>query len=179
MTDKLAVRAQAAYLHEDGFVQRGTQDLGGNISRLGRLQVAYDFTDNVKLTLAGFYSDSHGTGSPQDIISFDLQPNLNYQGNYADWLRDALVLAGQPTLGLLNDPRVVLDDYTMPDFCFLDDFNPDWDQACALQGRQHLQAGRRQPAVEDQRRPAVHLHHRLLAPRPQVAERHGRCWASP
>jgi len=132
VSDKLAVRAQGAYLHQDGFVERGTQDLGGNISRLGRLQIAYDFTDNVKLTLAGFYSDSHGTGSPQDIISFDLQPNLNYQGNYADWLRDALVQAGQPTLGLLNDPRIILDDFTMPDYCFLDDFNPDWDQACAL-----------------------------------------------
>ena len=132
VSDKMAVRAQAAYLHEDGFVDRGTQELGGNISRLGRLQVAYDFTDNVKLTLAGFYSNSHGTGSPQDIISFDLQPNLNYQGNYADWLRDALVLAGQPTLGVLNDPRIVLDNFTMPDYCFLDDFNPDWDQACAL-----------------------------------------------
>ena len=132
VTDKLAVRAQAAYLHEDGFIERGTQELGGNISRLGRLQLAYDFTDNLKLTLAGFYSDSHGTGSPQDIISFDLQPNLNYQGNYADWLRDALVLAGQAPLAVLNDPRVVLDNFTMPDFCFLDDFNPDWDQACAL-----------------------------------------------
>jgi len=132
VSDKMAVRAQAAYLHEDGFVHRGTQDLGGNISRLGRLQVAYDFTDDVKLTVAGFYSKSHGTGSPQDIISFDLQPNLNYQGNYADWLRDALVQAGQPTLALLNDPRVVLNDYNMPDFCFIDDFNPDWDQACAL-----------------------------------------------
>jgi iron complex outermembrane receptor protein len=132
VTDKLAVRAQAAYLHEDGFVERGTQELGGNISRLGRLQLAYDFTDNVKLTLAGFYSDSHGTGSPQDIISFDLRPDLNYQGNYADWLRDALVQAGQAPLAVLNDPRVVLDNFTMPDFCFLDDFNPDWDQACAL-----------------------------------------------
>ena len=130
--EKLSVRAQAAYLHEDGFVERGTQDLGGNISRLGRLQMAYDFTDNVKLTLAGFYSDSHGTGSPQDIISFDLRPDLNYQGNYADWLRDALVQAGQAPLAVLNDPRVVLSNFKMPDFCFLDDFNPDWDQACAL-----------------------------------------------
>ena len=132
VTDKMAVRAQAAYLHEDGFVTRGPQELGGNISRMGRVQIAYDFTDDLNLTVAGFYSNSHGTGSPQDIISFDLQPNLNYQGNYADWLRDALVLAGQPTLGLLNDPRIILDDFTMPDFCFLDDFNPDWDQACAL-----------------------------------------------
>jgi iron complex outermembrane recepter protein len=130
--DSLAVRAQAAYLHEDGFVERGTQQLGGNISRLGRLQLAYDVNDDIKVTLAGFYSYSHGTGSPQDIISFDLQPNLNYQGNYADWLRDALVQAGQPPLEVLNDPRIVRDDFTMPDYCFLDDFNPDWDQACAL-----------------------------------------------
>ena len=132
LTEKLAVRAQAAYLHEDGFVERGSQELGGDISRLARLQIAYDFTENVKLTLGAFVSDSHGTGSPQDIISFDLQPNLNYQGNYADWLRDALVQSGQAPLAVLNDPRVLLDNFTMPDYCVLDDFNPDWDQACAL-----------------------------------------------
>ncbi|MDR2216486.1 MAG: TonB-dependent receptor [Nevskiaceae bacterium] len=132
LTDKLAIRAQAAYLDQDGFVKRGTQNLGGDTTKLGRLQIAYDFTDNVRLTLGGFYSDSHGTGSPQDIISFDLRPDLNYEGNNADWLRDAFLLAGQPTLALLNDPRVVLDDFTMPDFCFIDDFNPDWDKSCEL-----------------------------------------------
>ncbi|MEO8306623.1 MAG: TonB-dependent receptor [Pseudomonadota bacterium] len=132
VTDKLTVRAQAAYLSEDGFVNRATQELGGNEDSLVRLQVAYKFSDNVKLTLGGFYSNSIGTGSPQDITSFDLQPNLNYQGNYADWLRDAFVLAGQPPLAALNDPRIVLDNHTMPALCFIDDFNPDWDKACAL-----------------------------------------------
>jgi iron complex outermembrane receptor protein len=132
VTDKLAIRAQAAYLSEDGFVQRGPQRLGGNTSKLGRLQLAYDFTDDIKLTLAGFYSDSHGTGSPQDIISFDLRPDLNYEGNYAKWLSDAFVQAGQAPLGVLDDPRVVLGNFKMPDFCFIDNFNPDWNDACAL-----------------------------------------------
>ncbi|RYG62531.1 hypothetical protein EON77_22115, partial [bacterium] len=132
VTDQLAVRAQAAYLSEDGYITRGTQELGSNTTKLGRLQIKYEFSDAVKLTLGGLYTDSRGDGSPQDIVSFDLQPNLNYQGNYADWLRDALVLAGQPTLAVLNDPRVVLDNRTMPAFCFIDDFNPDWDDACAL-----------------------------------------------
>ena len=38
--------------------------------------------------------------------------------------------AGQPRIDPNNDPRIVLDDFTMPDWCFLDDANPDWDAAC-------------------------------------------------
>lgn len=131
VTDKFAVRAQAAYLDEDGYVTRATQNLGSSTNKLARLQAAYTFTDNVKLTVGGLYSDSKADGSPQDIISFDLRPT-NVQGNYSDWLSDALVLAGQAPLAVLNDPRVVLDNRTMPSFCFIDDFNPDWDEACAL-----------------------------------------------
>ena len=131
VNDRLAIRAQGAYLKEDGFIKRATQELGGSEDALGRLQVAYNFSDSVKLTLGGLYSDSKGDGSPQDIRSFDLRPG-NVQGNYSDWLSDAYVLAGQAPLAVLNDPRIVLDDETMPAVCFIDDFNPDWDQACAL-----------------------------------------------
>ena len=131
VTDQLAIRMQGAYLKEDGYVTRGPQKLGGNEDKVGRIQAAYKFSDSVKLTLGAMYSDSKGTGSPQDIISFDLRPT-NVQGNYSDWLSDALVLAGKPPLDVLNDPRVVLDDYHMPDFCLIDNFNPDWNQACAL-----------------------------------------------
>src|SRR6478609_366618 len=131
VTDKLAVRAQGAYLDESGYVKRATQDLGSSVTKLGRIQIAYEFTDNVKLTIGGLYSWAKGDGSPQDIISFDLQPN-NVQGNYSDWLSDALVQSGQAPLAVLNDPRVVLDNYTMPSFCFIDDFDPDWDPACEL-----------------------------------------------
>lgn len=131
VNDQLSVRAQGAYLHEDGYIKRATQELGGSEDYLGRLQIAYEFSDKVKLTLGGLYSESNGTGSPQDIRSFDLRPG-NVQGNYSDWLSDAYVLAGQAPLADLNDPRIVLDDETMPAICFIDDFNPDWDKACEM-----------------------------------------------
>jgi iron complex outermembrane recepter protein len=131
INDKLVIRTQGAYLHEEGFIERGTQTLGGSEDYLGRLQIAYQFSDSVKLTVSGLYSDSKGDGSPQDIRSFDLQP-VNVQGNYSDWLSDAYVLAGQAPLAVLNDPRIVLDNRTMPALCFIDDFDPDWDDVCTL-----------------------------------------------
>jgi iron complex outermembrane recepter protein len=135
VSDRFAVRAQAAYLSEDGYVKRGSQDLGSSKDWLARLQGAFDFTDNVKLTVGALYSKSESDGSPGDFETFDMSPGL-IEGNFADWLSDALVLANpslppeQARLAPLNDPRVVLDDYTMPDFCLIDDFDPDWDAAC-------------------------------------------------
>jgi iron complex outermembrane receptor protein len=93
------------------------------------LQVAFQATDNLKATFGVLYSDSTSDGSPQDIETFDMQPGI-VQGNYADWLSDAYAAVGQPRLQTLNDPRLVRDDFTMPDICLLDDFNPDWDKAC-------------------------------------------------
>jgi iron complex outermembrane receptor protein len=129
VNDKLALRAQAAYLNEDGYVTRGSQELGGSEDWLGRIQASYEFTDAVKLTFGGLYSDSKSDGSPQDLETFDQAPGI-VQGNYADWLNDALVRAGQAPLATVDDPRLVLDDYTLPAICLLDDFDPDWDAAC-------------------------------------------------
>jgi iron complex outermembrane recepter protein len=130
VSDSVAVRAQGAYLHQDGYVRRGTQELGGSEDWLGRVQVAIELSENAKLTLGGLYSTSEETGSPSDIISWDMSPDLNFQGNYADWVSDALQLAGQPRLDVVSDPRLLRNDFTMPDLCFLDDFDPDWDKAC-------------------------------------------------
>jgi iron complex outermembrane recepter protein len=129
VSDKLSIRAQGAYLEQDGYVTRGTQKLGSTEDILGRLQAAYEFTDDVKLTLGALYSDSKSDGSPQDLETFDQAPFI-VQGNYADWLSDALVLANQAPLATVDDERLVLNDFTMPDICLLDDFNPDWDRAC-------------------------------------------------
>ena len=60
--------------------------------------------------------------------SFQLDPSF-FQGNNADWVSDFLAAAGQPRLAV-GDPRIVRDDYTMPDWCFIDDADPDWDSAC-------------------------------------------------
>lgn len=129
VNDAVAIRAQAAYLNQDGYVRRGTQELGGSEDWLGRVQAAFRFSDSVKATVGFLYSDSRSDGSPQDLETFDMRPGL-VQGNFADWLSDAFVAAGQAPLQAYNDPRLVLDDFTMPDICLLDDFDPDWDAAC-------------------------------------------------
>ena len=51
------------------------------------------------------------------------------QGNYADWVSDFLETSGQERLRQ-DDARLTADDYAMPDWCFLDDANPDWDELC-------------------------------------------------
>jgi len=129
VNDRFSLRAQAAYLHEDGYVRRGTQNLGGSEDKLARLQAAFDATDNVKITLGGLYSESRSDGSPNVFETFDMAPGI-IQGNFADWLSDALEAAGQPRLATVDDPRIVRGPRTNPDFCLLDDFDPDWDAAC-------------------------------------------------
>jgi iron complex outermembrane recepter protein len=130
ISDTVSLRAQAASLEQDGYVRRGTQMLGSSKDVLGRLQVAVAPSDDFKITFGALYTDSKSDGNPADLETFDMAPNLNFQGNYADWMSDALQAAGQPRLAVVDDPRLVLDDFTMPDFCLIDDFNPDWDKAC-------------------------------------------------
>jgi len=129
ITDTMFFRVQGGSLSQDGYVHRGTQDLGGSEDTNGRLQLAIEPSDDLRFTLALNSVNSESDGNPQDLQTFDMAPNLNYEGNHADWVSDFLVAAGQPRL-TVNDPRVVLDDFTLPDWCFIDDANPDWDPAC-------------------------------------------------
>jgi len=129
VNERVSLRAQGAYLEQDGYVTRGTQELGSTEDKMGRLQAAFKLTDSAKLTLGALYSDSRSDGSPQDLETFDMAPGI-IEGNFADWLSDAFALAGQPRLATVDDPRLVLDDYTLPAICLLDDFDPDWDEAC-------------------------------------------------
>jgi iron complex outermembrane receptor protein len=132
LSDTVQLRAQAAYLNEDGYVRRGTQKLGSSEDILGRAQLAVSPSDRLKVTFGALYSNSRSDGSPVDYVSFDMSPDLNFEGNFADWLSDALEEAGQPRLQVVDDPRIIRDDFTMPDFCFVDDWDPDWDEACEL-----------------------------------------------
>jgi len=134
LTDTFAVRAQGAYLNEDGYVQRGTQWLGGEEDKIGRLQARWEATDSVTATFGFLYSKAESDGTPQDLETFDMAPGIEgvWEGNYADWVSDFLEADGQPPIQPVDDPRLVLDDYTMPDFCFIDDADPDWDEACEL-----------------------------------------------
>ena len=130
ITDTVFFRVQGATLNQDGYVRRGTQELGGSEDTIGRLQLALVPNENLRVTFAASMQSSESDGNPQDLATFDMNPNLNYQGGRADWLSDFLALAGQPRLDPNNDPRFVLDDFTMTDWCFLDDGNPDWDSSC-------------------------------------------------
>ncbi|HZL96959.1 MAG TPA: TonB-dependent receptor, partial [Vicinamibacterales bacterium] len=130
INDSLFFRAQAGSLSQDGYVQRGSQELGSSEDTLGRLQLAIEPSDDLRVTLSLSSTESESNGNAQDLATFDMLPNLSYQGQRADWISDFLEAAGQPRIDPNNDPRIVLDDFTMPDWCFLDDANPDWDAAC-------------------------------------------------
>jgi iron complex outermembrane recepter protein len=130
VSDQFRLRAQVASLNQDGYIRRGSQLLGSQEDTIARLQTAFLPNDDLTVNLNLTYNKSESDGGAQDLAVWDMRPDLNFQGNYADWLSDFLEAAGQPRLDIFNDPRVVLDDYTMPDWCFLDDPSPDWDSLC-------------------------------------------------
>jgi iron complex outermembrane receptor protein len=139
LSDSVFLRAQAASLSEDGFLRRGPQELGGSEDTIARLQLAWEASDALSVKFGALYTDSESDGSPTDMTFFNMDPvcppqlgggpYFCLQGNYADWVSDFLEISGQERLRQ-NDPRLVADDYTMPDWCFLDGPDPDWDDLC-------------------------------------------------
>ncbi len=130
--DSVSFRAQGGSLSQDGFVRRGSQMLGDSDDTLGRIQLRFQPSDVFDVTFGVSSMESESSGNPQDLETFDMLPNINFQGNRADWISDFLQAAGQPRIDPNNDPRIVLDDFTLPDWCFIDDANPDWDAACEI-----------------------------------------------
>ncbi len=138
LNDEVFLRAQAARLSQDGYVRRGPQKLGDSEDTVLRLQVAWEPSDRVRAVFGALRTDSESDGSPTDMVRFNMEPAcpsdptnpyICWEGNYADWMSDFLELHGQERLRH-DDPRLVLDDFTMPDFCFLDGPDPDWDDLC-------------------------------------------------
>jgi iron complex outermembrane receptor protein len=139
VNETFAIRGQAAYLHEGGYVRRGTQMLGGSEDFVGRVTARYEPSDRFDATLGFLYTDAKSTGTPLVFTEFDMRPGIEpdpannfpgVQGNFADWLNDSFKQAGQAPLAAYNDPRIVIDDFTAPSICLLDDFDPDFDRAC-------------------------------------------------
>ena len=127
-----ALRVQGARLHEGGYVERGSQMLGGSTDYIGRANLRVQPSERLEATVGFLYSDSKATGTPLVFTEFDMRPGIEgvLQGNFGDWLNDAFKQAGQAPLAAYNDPRIVIDDYTAPNICLLDDFDPDFDPAC-------------------------------------------------
>jgi iron complex outermembrane receptor protein len=133
LSDTVFFRAQAASLNEDGYVRRGSQELGGSEDTMLRLQLAFEPSDALRVGLSLSSSETDSEGNPQDLATFDMLPGLTFEGGQADWVSDWLEASGQPRIdgtAFPGDPRIVLDDYTMPDWCFIDDIDPDWDPVC-------------------------------------------------
>jgi iron complex outermembrane receptor protein len=133
----VAMRVQGAYLSQGGYVSRGTEMLGEQRDIVARGQLKFEPSDKFRATLGVFYNDSHQNGTPYVFESFDMRPGIEpgpgfagVQGNYADWINDGFKQAGQAPLAAYNDPRIVKGEFSAPDLCFMDDFNPDYDAAC-------------------------------------------------
>lgn len=138
ITDRFFIRAQGASLEQDGFVERGPQMLGDSDDTVARLQMAWHPSDTLSTTVGFLRTTSKSNGSPTDLVQFNMAPAcpsdptnpfICWNGNYADWMSDFLEQSGQPRLRD-NDERLIRDDFSMPDFCFLDGPDPDWDDAC-------------------------------------------------
>lgn len=138
LNDEWALRAQVALTEQDGYVRRGPQKLGSVDDEFYRLQLGWEPQDNLSVNFGLLHTDSYSSGSATDMIQFNMNPvcpldpsvqTWCLEGNYADWVSDFLESVGQPRLSN-NDPRLLLDDYTMPDWCFLDGPDPDWDDMC-------------------------------------------------
>jgi iron complex outermembrane recepter protein len=133
LSDSLAVRVQGATLNQQGYVQRGTEELGESSDALGRIQVRFEPSDRFNATLGAYYSHSTSNGAAIVMSEFDMSPGIEgfIQGNYADWINDAFKLAGQAPLAAVDDSRIVTGDpYRATSLCLIDDFDPDYDAAC-------------------------------------------------
>lgn len=138
LSDDVYLRAQAARLSQDGYVRRGPQMLGDSEDTILRMQLAWHPSDRLSTTFGVMHTDSKSDGSPTDMVRFNIapacpfdesNPYVCWEGNYADWMSDFLEQFGHERLRH-DDPRLLLDDFTMPDFCFLNGPNPDWDELC-------------------------------------------------
>ena len=127
-----AIRAQGAYLEQDGFVRRGTEKLGAERDIIARIQAKFEPSSRLRATFGFLYNDSEANGTPYVMSEFDMRPGIEgvIQGNYADWINDAFKLAGQAPLAPYNDSLIVRGPFRASDLCFMDDFDPDYDAAC-------------------------------------------------
>jgi len=132
VSNGIAIRAQGAYLHQDGYVSRGNQMLGKQENFIGRVQMRVELTPSITATAGFLYDNSKSNATPWVFKEFDMNPGIEglIQGGYGDLINDAFKKAGQAPLAAYNDPRLVKGPYQAPDICLMDNFNPDYSSAC-------------------------------------------------
>lgn len=121
LSDTAALRVTAMSEQQDGYVSRGNIDLGNVDDQAVRAQLNISPSEDLTIDLAVSHSETATNGDARDIYEFDLAGVA--PGNQFGALDFLLQQYGQPGL-TQNDPRIVLDDYSVPSFCMFDDPNP-------------------------------------------------------
>ena len=65
ISDSVFFRAQGGSLNQDGYVTRGTQELGGTEDVIGRLQLALEPSDDLRVTFGLSSTDSESDGNAE------------------------------------------------------------------------------------------------------------------
>jgi iron complex outermembrane recepter protein len=122
ISDGVYLRAMAANLKQDGYVRRGPVDLGDVDEQVYRVQLRLQPTANLTVDLSATHSETRNNGGPfvlTGISLFGTTPGAQVQAMNVLLLNDR-----QPALRE-NDPRFVIDDFTAPSLCIIDDIDPD------------------------------------------------------
>lgn len=126
LSDNVFVKGELAKLTRDGYVKRagvsgGQSELGDVDDTIGSLALRWLPNDFVTVDIKGRYEESDRNPVVRDLDGLVVSTRpLSFHYNE---LNRHLQATGHPAL-VDNDPRLILDDYTISGFCFLYDNDP-------------------------------------------------------
>ena len=117
ISDRVFFRGQISSLNRDGYVQRGDVDLSNVDAQVIRGQLRFAPSDDVTVDLGLMLTKDESNGRAGSII--------NQQGSTGsgEWgIVQRAIIATDPTQPPFgdDDPRLILDDFTLPNYCLLD-----------------------------------------------------------
>ncbi len=132
LSDTFFMKANFASLNRDGYFTKvgvpGDQGKTGNIDdQMGSVAFRWLPSDDVTVDFKYRSEEQNGNSYTRTIEYVDLQGPLGF---HLEQLNRALINDGQPGI-VQNDPRLVLDDFSGPGFCFLfDNSATTWESEC-------------------------------------------------
>lgn len=134
LSDNFFVKGDLASLNRDGYIRRkdvpGDQGLVGDVDdTIASIAFRWVPDDTVTVDFKIRSEDANGNLATRDLEELNILtvPGL---GAHIRELNRQLVNNGEPAL-VQNDPRLVLDDFTISGYCFLFDNDPlSWESDC-------------------------------------------------